>query len=395
MKRWKKISWILFTVLLSGGLAYYFTRPKEETFTWRTQTLRKGNIKVTVTATGPVNPLQTVQVGTQVSGTIARLLADFNSKVRKGQLIALIDTTLLAAAKDDAEAMRLKAEIQLTQMKKEFDRADKLYKEGAVPQADYDIAYTNYHNAISNVTSSKAQLSRAKINLRYATIYAPINGVVISRNVDVGQTVVASFNTPTLFSIANDLSKMQVYANVDEADIGQVKVGQKVDFTVDAFPDMVFAGRIGQVRLQPSVIQNVVNYTVLIDVENKDLKLLPGLTANISILVNEHDNVLRVPVNALHFSPPANYHNSSRLNDSLRKKITSQDNGKKYVWLKQGAEIYPIEVATGLSDGSYTEISGNVKAGDEIVLGVDHEGENKTQSTKNPFMPSFQRPKKM
>lgn len=395
MKTWKKIAWISVVLIVASGVVFYFTRSKTETFAWKTQRIQEGNIIVSVTATGPVNPLQTVQVGTQVTGTIAKLFVDFNSIVRKGQLIALIDTTLLSASEQDAKAASQRAEIQLAEMKKEFERAEALIKNNAISQADYDVANSNYLAAISTAASLRAQLRRARINLKYAAIYAPINGVVISRNVDAGQTVVSSFNTPTLFSIANDLSKMEVYANVDEADIGQVRAGQKVIFTVDAYPDETFTGEVEQVRLQPSIVQNVVNYTVLISVSNPGLRLLPGLTANVNIQVNEHDSVLKVPANALHFYPPASYLGSAALPDSIRLQIAALRDDVKHIWIRRGAFITPAEVTTGLSDGNYVEIKGRVHPDEEVVVGIDNSQAEKTAPNRNPFMPSFQRPRRM
>ncbi|HEY4798300.1 MAG TPA: efflux RND transporter periplasmic adaptor subunit, partial [Bacteroidia bacterium] len=217
----KTITWIAVLIVLGASGYYYYTKNRSTATSWRTSLVEKGNIDIVVTATGSLNALTTVQVGTQVSGTVSKLYADFNSVVKKGQVIALIDTVFLSAAREDAAAAYDKATLQLNQMKLEFERTKKLFDGGAVAQADFDLAKTNFTTAQSLLKSAQSQLNRATINLRYATIVAPISGTVISRNVDVGQTVIASFNTPTLFSIANDLTKMQVYANIDEADIGQ------------------------------------------------------------------------------------------------------------------------------------------------------------------------------
>jgi HlyD family secretion protein len=391
MKFKRIVLWVLVLLVAAAAVYYFFIRTSKQEFVWKTQPVQYGDVAVTVTATGPLNPVQTVQVGTQVTGTVARLFADFNSQVKKGQVIALIDTILLSATRADADANYVKAQVQLTEMKKEFDRNEKLFKQGVIPQADYDMSFTNYQSALSQLTSLQAQLNRAKINLRYATIYAPISGVVISRNVDVGQTVVSSFNTPTLFTIANDLSKMEVYANVDEADIGQIKVGQKANFTVDAFPDDVFEGVISQIRLQPTIVQNVVNYTVIIDVPNPGLKLLPGLTANINVKVKEHKNVLRIPANALHFVPPKAYLESG-LSDSAKQRISgTMEENKKYVWLLKNNELYPAEVTMGLTDGNFVEVQG-LKKGDEVVLALQQGKQEGGQQTKSPFMPSFSHP---
>jgi HlyD family secretion protein len=394
MKKRKFIVWGIIILFCSAGLYFYFSRHKETKVAWKTARVEKGNITSTVTATGSVNALTTVQVGAQVSGTISKLFADFNSVVKKGQLIALIDTTLLAASEQDASAALERTNVQLQQMKLEFDRVKKLFEGNALAQADYDLANTNYESAKSAVKSAQAQYSRSKINVQYAAIRAPISGVVISRNVDVGQTVISSFNTPTLFTIANDLTKMQVFANVDEADIGQIKVGQNVTFTVDAYPNETFSGEVNQVRLQPNLVQNVVNYTVVINVPNPDLKLLPGLTANITFKINEHKDVLKVLTNVLHFTPPEEYIDKMpSLPDSLKQYLKNKPTenimagGTAHIWKKSGSQIIPCLVRIGLVEGGYAEISGDVKAGDEIIAGTNKE-ENAT-SSKNPFLPTF------
>jgi HlyD family secretion protein len=393
MKMKKFIYTFLALVILASVFYIYFYRTKQKAITWKTATVEKGDIAVTVTATGSINALTTVQVGTQVSGTISKLLVDFNSVVKKGQIVALIDTTLLSASKNDAEATLQKATVQVNQMKIEFERVKKLFEGSAVAQADYDLANTNLESAKSTLRSAQALYDRAKINLQYATIRAPISGVVISRNVDVGQTVISSFNSPTLFTIANDLTKMQVFANVDEADIGQIKVGQKVSFTVDAYPNRPFSGEVKQVRLQPNLIQNVVNYIVVIDVPNPDLKLLPGLTANITFRITEHKNILKVLTNALAFIPPQSYLETAALPDSV--KLNEKNNhpgnlipgGHGYIWIKDGDVISPHPVTIGLVEGGYAEILGDVKEKDEVALGVSKE--ESTTKTKNPFMPTF------
>ncbi len=274
--------------------------------------------------------------------------------------------------------------------------------EKVVAQSDYETTLTALAVAKAAVTSARAELNHAKVNLQYAVIRAPVNGVVISRNVELGQTVVSSFNTPTLFSIANDLTRMQVQASVDEADIGQVQPGQKVSFTVDAYPDEIFKGVISQVRLQPVMVQNVVNYVVIINVPNPEMKLKPGLTANISINVNEHDDILKVPSNAISFNPPDDYlKKMSNIPDSVRaglKKSGTQTMDENtgefikqktaYVWVKKGQEIYPVKVTTGLSDGNFTEISGNINEGEEVVTGLGTAGKS-AKASRSPFMPQF------
>ncbi len=395
MKKKKIIFGFSFVLIISGASYFFLTRNKEKATEWKTVPLEKGTIAVMITATGSVNALTTVQVGTQVSGTIARLYADFNSVVKKGQLIAMLDTTFLAASRDDAEAGLQRAKTQLNQSKIEFDRIKKLFEGNAVAQADYDLALTAFESAQSSYKSADAQYKRAKINLQYATIRAPISGVVISRNVDVGQTMISSFNSPTLFTIANDLTKMQVFANVDEADIGQIQVGQKASFTVDAYPNQRFEGEIKQIRLQPTVLQNVVNYVVVIDVPNPDLKLLPGLTANINVAVQQHKDVFKVQTNALHFVPPLKYFETASLPDSVKKQWRNQlpenisTGNSAYVWIKEQGKIAPHRVKIGLMDGGYSEIAGDIAAGDEIVTGINKEDNADQQKTKNPFVPTL------
>jgi HlyD family secretion protein len=388
-------------IVMAAGY-YYYTRKKSETLPlWKTAKVEKGLLVQYVTATGSVAADTTVQVGTQVSGIIAKILVDFNSIVKYGQIVAVLDTTFLYASKEDADATLQKAIVQTEEMKRELDRTKALFEQKVADQADYDLAIYNYQSAKNGERSAKAQYDRAVINLRYATIQAPVSGTVISRNVDVGQTVISSFNAPTLFSIANDLTKMQVQANVDEADIGQVKEGQDVEFTVDAYADDVFHGKVQQIRIQPVMVQNVVNYVVIIDVPNKDGRLLPGLTANIRIRVNARDSIMKVPVNALHFNPPADYPGNIKIPDSILSKSESlisppnEDVHKKtfVVWVKSGPYIYPIRVNAGISDGLVTEVSGKLKAGDEVAIGVLAQAAA-VVTQKSPFMPTFQQHRK-
>ena len=381
-------------------------RKKSPPVEYRTARVEKGDIQVTVRASGTLQAVTTVQVGTQVSGIIKKILVDFNSVVKEGQVIAVLDTTLLAQAVEDARASLKKSEIQVNQSKRDFDRTKTLFEQKVMAQADYDLAITTYETAVANAVSAKSALSRAIINLKYATIVAPISGVVVSRAVDVGQTVAASFSTPTMFTIANDLTKMQVEANIDEGDIGKIVVGQDVSFTVDAYPDLTFGGTVRQVRLLPVVTQNVVNYTVIIDVPNPELKLLPGMTANITVMVQEVKGILKVPATALRFSPPREYIDAMEQNlpDSIKKRRAAwtgegarrggQGNqagetaarapGRSYdrpggmqgparegefkrrgnfgmIWVKVGDSLRPRRVHTGISDGLNTEVRGKIE----------------------------------
>jgi HlyD family secretion protein len=294
---------LLFLVLVAAG-SWFMWGGKAPEPKWKTAAVERGPVQVSVTATGTLQAVVTVQVGTQVSGTVSALYVDFNSKVAKGQVIARIDTTLLRAALADAQSNLERTSAQQRQAASELKRSEALFARGLISQSDLDQASANASVATANLSSSRAQVDRARINLRYATIIAPIDGIVLSRAVDVGQTVAASFNTPTLFTLAGDLREMQVQASVDEADIGKVAAGQSASFTVDAYPDMAFTGSVKQIRLQPVTVQNVVSYDVVISVPNPELKLMPGMTANLTIAVARAEDVLNVPAAALRFSPP-------------------------------------------------------------------------------------------
>jgi HlyD family secretion protein len=398
MRKIKIIIWII-TVGAFGAVGwYFFLRKEKEIISWKTATIQKGDITTIVTATGSLNALITVQVGTQVSGTIAKLLVDYNAVVKKGQVIAILDTTFLVASRNEAEANLDKAMVQMNQYVREFDRVKKLFNERVSTQMEYDQALTNHELGKSNVKSALAQLQRAKINLRYATIRAPISGVVISRNVDVGQTVISSFNAPTLFTIANDLTRMEVQANIDEADIGQIRVDEAVTFTVDAYPNALFKGRVKQVRLQPVTVQNVVNYVVTIDVPNRELKLLPGLTANIDVIVDEGKGVLKVPMAALQFNPPVEYSGRQQLNDKrVSNEISKFEIHQPFqealepagtLWLLEGDSLHATQVVTGISDGTYIAVAGAVAEGDVVVTGINNKAVA-TSTTQSPFMPKM------
>ncbi len=306
----KKTYWIILIVvilaLLTGGY-FLFQKKSEKAIEFRTGKVEKGDLQVVVTATGILSADTTVAVGTQVSGIITKIFVDFNSVVRKGQVIAVLDTTFLAASVEDSKSSLFRTQVQTRLTKRNYERNKILLEQKVIAQSDFDQSLSDYETAQANERSAKSSLDRAYINLRYATIIAPVSGVVISRNVDIGQTVASSFSTPTLFSIANDLTKMQLQASIDEADIGKIKVGQEVSFKVDAYMDQMFSGTVRQVRLQPVSVQNVVNYTVVIDVPNPELKLMPGMTANLTVKIQEALNVLKVPSAALRFWPPQDY----------------------------------------------------------------------------------------
>jgi HlyD family secretion protein len=373
-----------------------------------------------------LSAVTTVQVGTQVSGTVSKLYVDFNSVVREGQVIATIDTTFLYASVLDAQAALKRAQALANQAKRDLDRTKPLVEKKLAAQVDLDNITSTVEQTAAGLESAKAQLQRAMINLHYATIKAPISGVVIGRAVDVGQTVAASFSTPTLFTIAQDLTKMQVQANVDEADIGKLKMGQRVSFTVDAYPSRQFEGEISQIRLQPVVVQNVVNYTVIVNVPNEDKVLMPGMTANISVTIDAHEHVVKVPTSALRFSPPREVMEALRQQWAAKKDSSggaagdtahrerrgprgegggmagggggqggmgggSRQQGEMLpgsrarIWVKDGTGLKMIRVTTGLSDGAFTEVD-SISAGTEVITGIvaDPNGAPQQQQ-QNPF----------
>jgi HlyD family secretion protein len=300
-------------IVLLTIVYFVFLRGSKLKYDFRFDKVTQGDLNVYVTATGTINPVTSVDVGTQVSGIVSKLYADYNSVVRKGQLIAQIDTTFLVQAVKDAEASMDRARAQFADSKRTLDRTQALFERQLASQSDLDVATTAYEVNNASLKSAQASLDRARINLAYANIYAPIDGVVINRAVNFGQTVAASFSSPTLFTIANDLRKMQVQTTVDETDIGRVSIGQAATFTVDAYPDDKFVGNVSQIRLAPTTVSNVVNYIVIIDVDNSDLKLMPGMTANVKLLIGSSSNVLRVSNIALRFQPPADIIDTAKI----------------------------------------------------------------------------------
>jgi HlyD family secretion protein len=449
----KKKYWILITIgviILAVGAWFIFGNKSAAALQWRTGKVEIGDLKIVVTATGTLSADTTVQVGTQVSGVIDRILVDFNSVVKKGQVIAILDTTYLASSVEDANAAMYRAQIAVDLAKVTYTRDKELLDEKVIAKSDYDLAYSDYMTAMGSARSAKSALDRAKINLKYATIVAPVSGVVISRAVDRGQTVASSFSTPTLFAIANDLTKMQVQASIDEADIGKIKNDQAVSFTVDAYPDLTFSGTVAQIRLQPTILQNVVNYTVIVDVPNPDLKLMPGMTANITVMIQQVQNITKLPASALKFWPPQDYLDKAMKEypDSVkkflariiefRKRMGNQSRTSSYanvantsgqggtggqggnrsqggfgsgggqgsanrssrghmgiVWVRTiDNKLMPHRVKTGLSDGSSTQVEGNIKENDEIVVGIinNQSTATTTQTQQSPFQPQMPRP---
>lgn len=362
-------------ILAATGTTYTIWKNGKDTkVEWITVKPSKGNIQILVTATGTVNAMQSVLVGTQVSGVISKIFVDFNNVVKQGQVIALLDTRGLKVSLNEAIANLSKAQTQLDQIKALYDRNEILFDKGLISKNDYDLQISAYKTAENTVQAADGELSKARINLDFATIKAPISGIIISRNVEVGQTVAASFTTPTLFTIANDLKKMQLQANVDEADIGQIKNGQSVFFSVDAYPDLTFTGVVDQIRLQPITTNNVVSYAVMIEAPNDDLKLVPGMNANISIIVQESKDVIKIPVSTLYFSPGQSQKGIDSV--TIQKQRDSLGTlGQSLVFVLNNGSITPVAIQTGLSDGIKTEVTnGELTTQSELVTGIKQNG---------------------
>jgi HlyD family secretion protein len=370
------------TLIAAIGIWFYFGKSKTE-IKWRTAPIELGPIKVSVTATGTLKAVLTVQVGTQVSGTVSAIYADFNSQVKKGEVIARIDTTLLRASLTDALSNQERNAAQEKQATETLKRTQALFDRDLVSQSELDQSLANARVATANLNSAKAQVERARINLRYATIISPIDGTILSRAVDVGQTVAASFNTPTLFTIAGDLKQMQVQASVDEADIGKIAMGQTATFTVDAYPESVFVGKVMQIRLQPVTVQNVVSYDVVISVMNPDLKLMPGMTASLNIIVGQKEIALLAPAMALSFKPPVTEKASHTAPTAKAGTFNRTDIDDK-VFILENGEPKSIKVQAGLTDGSKTEIEATLEPGTMVLIGVEAAG-NKNAKKAAPF----------
>lgn len=372
----------LLTVVI---IVFIFFRPeKKVTAGYESSAVFRGKIENTVTATGTIEPIIQVEVGTQVSGIIDHIYVDFNSKVKKGTVLAVLDRTNLESELKSSEATLKSAETEYEYQKKNYERSKSLYEKNLISDTEYESSKYSYDKANSAYIKASSDIRKVRQNLSYATIYSPIDGVVLDRAVDEGQTVAASFSTPTLFTIANDLTQMQVIADVDEADIGEVLEGQGVSFTVDAFPEDTFRGKVTQVRLQPTTTSNVVTYEVVVNAPNPDYKLKPGLTANITITTEEKDDILMVPSKALRFRPETGKINS----DTIRAAAAT-----KTLWVKSpDGNIVPVKVNVGVSDGIYTEVSGEIKEGDLVVTGMtsapDKTVAKGSDTGKSPFMPT-------
>ena len=358
--------------------------------TYQTANVTRGPITQAVTATGTLNPVLNVQVGSQVSGNISKLFADFNSQVKAGQVVAQIDPALFQATVTQAEGDVASAQAALELARLNAKRTQDLFTRKTSSQADLDQAMANLHQGEANVKIKQGALDKVKADLEHCTITSPIDGVVISRSVDVGQTVAASLQAPVIFQIANDLAKMQIDSNVAEADVGVVQVGQDVDFTVDAFPTQTFHGKVVQVRNAPITVQNVVTYDTVIGVSNPDLKLKPGMTANVSIIAARKDNVLQIKNAALRYRPTeagatemGSRSPSSRGGRGLggRERTTSE----RTVYVLSGSQPTPVQIKTGISDGVVTEVVEGLKEGDRVVTAEMAAKSQPASTPANPF----------
>ena len=416
-KKTKK--WIFTLIIIAIVVGVFFIvkgkKSANKELVIRTHVVGTYTVENTVTATGTLEPVETVEVGTQVSGKVVKIYVDFNSMVKKGDLLAELDKLTLNESMSRAQANLTSSESQLKYAKLTFERTKQLYEANAATLADFEAAQNTYTQAQMSMKNAQAQYDQARVDLGYADIYSPIDGVVLDRAVEVGQTVAASFSTPTLFTLANDLTRMQVEANVDEADIGQVKVDQRVTFTVDAYPENVFNGKVNQIRMKPTTTSNVVTYTVIIDAPNPEQKLFPGMTASVTIVTEEQIG-LAAPAEAFNFTPTEQVMKEMMKNaerpdfpegdvkpgrpgrpgpgmerpDFAGGERPSFDSGERptIVWVKNGSNIMPRPVKTGMSDGAYKIIESGVNAGDSIVLSAQFVVKEAVKKTgDNPFMP--------
>ena len=383
MKKINKKVWYAIAAVVVILIAWSFLRggKKEEKVSFETAKVEKSDIHTSITATGTIEPVTSVTVGTQVSGIVSKLYVDYNSVVKKGQVIAELDRTNLISELNTAKANLASSESSMAYEKANYNRYKTLYDKGLVSADEYESALLSYRKAREDVSTKRESVNKAQTNLGYATITSPIDGVVLSKSVEEGQTVAASFNTPELFSIAQDLTDMRVIADIDEADIGGVKEGQRVSFTVDAFPDDHFEGQVTQVRQQATTESNVVTYEVVISAPNNDLKLKPGLTANVTIFTMEKNDVMSVPSKALRFIPTEAL---------LEKGQTISDcEGEHKLWTLEDNTFKAHKVEIGTSNGMVTEIISGIPEGTEILTDFKISGgmPEESQQGGNPFMP--------
>ena len=384
MKKISKIWYIAGAIIIVAIAAWLLSGSKKDMkIEFSTEKAQKANIQNSVTATGTIEPVTSVTVGTQVSGIVSRLFVDYNSVVKKGQVIAELDKTNLISELNTAKANLASAQSSLKYESDNYKRYKTLFEKGLVSADDFESAKLSYDKALQTVNTSKESVQKAQTNLGYATITSPIDGVVLSKAVEEGQTVAASFSTPELFTIAQNLTDMRVIADVDEADIGDVREGERVTFTVDAYPNDTFEGEVTQVRQEATTTNNVVTYEVVISAPNNDLKLKPGLTANVTIYTAEKQGVLSVPSKALRFTPTQETVGKMKIQDS---------NGKNKVWTIEGNTLKANTVQIGMSDGINTEIISGIGEGVLVVTGIEEVAEaagpaEEQQQERSPFAP--------
>lgn len=387
MKKLSKVWLVVAVVIIVAIVAWALSgSKKEEQISFETAAVAPANIMNSITATGTIEPVTSVTVGTQVSGIVSKLYVDYNSVVKKEQVIAELDKTNLMSQLNSAKTQLATAQSQLNYQTTNFNRYKTLYQKGLVAADDFDSAKLSYTQAKEQVAAAKEEVQRAQTNLGYATITSPIDGIVLSKSVEEGQTVAASFSTPELFTIAQDLTNMQVVADVDEADIGDVKEGERVSFTVDAYPDDTFEGTVKQVRQEATTTNNVVTYEVVISAPNADLKLKPGLTANVTIYTAERKGVLSVQSKALRFTPQKETVGKMKIVDQT-------GNAKNKVWTIEGNSIVAHKVNIGMTDGTNTQILNGISAGVKVVTGLNVTGgeqddaQPNASSERSPFAP--------
>jgi len=400
----KKLIVFLIILAAAGGASWwFFFRNAEAAVKYRTGKIERGDLRVVVAATGTVQPYLLVQVGTQVTGTIQKLHVDFNSKVKKGEIVAQIDPAPFQAKVDQDKANVAKAQSDVTRVKatlvqaeKELARSRELQKKDLISASDLDAAVATFDSLTAQVKVSEASVAQAQaalesseVNLRYTTIISPIEGVVISRNVDVGQTVAASLSAPTIYVIADDMKKVQIQASVAEADIGRITQDMNVSFTVDAYRMDRFRGKVSQIRLSPTTVQNVVTYTVMIDAENTGGKLLPGMTANCSFEIAQYRDILKIPNAALRFVPPTDPSTPATAAATQSKPRGEKRQPQSRVWVQGPAGLVAMMVTADATDGTWTRMAaGDLTEGQDVIVGMIYDGNDPTQTT-NPFAPPF------
>jgi HlyD family secretion protein len=403
MKKRKSIIIISAVILAIVLIWFLFFRKKTPPIVLQTEKPRYGYISESVTATGTIQPVDTVAVGTQISGTIYRLHADMNDEVKKGELLAEIDPVLVQATLDQARAVLAQNQSNHALQQKNFEREKQLYAAGAVSKADYDAALNATDATKATVNNAVAQVKSASKNVSLTKIYSPINGVVLTRNVGIGQTVAASFSTPTLFSIAKDLTKMQVKANVDEADVGDLDTSLRATFTVDAYLNKEFEGKVREISLQPTIASNVVTYPTYISTTNADKKLKPGMTANVTIYTHEADSAMLIPVKAIKFRPDSALEKKYKIVHAQRSDNTAEtrtkggkggksggDNTHASVWVLQGKQLIQKRIKTGLNNNIDVQVLEGLSADDVVVTGATggEIGAKPAGNSTSPFMPA-------